>query len=203
MKLVLGYGSGSGYMPYTQKPVDYQPYRPVYLFRGPPPDAGFSYGLFEDKEVQKKYYAEMGLEPYSPFTGKPATFLEEIDHSKIKHHLGDELNSLEKIECRSCGSEYYQNLRKGNLDRELFCHKCGAKINMALIEHPKVDEPKPGEAKADFSNDPKIQNFIKKNLSTLLANPELKELVERIALEKNIKIDQAKKYVLKELRDSI
>ena len=95
MRLVLAYGGGSGYYPYTQKPVDYQPYRPVYLFRGPPPDAGFSYGLFEDEEMQTKYYAELGVEPFSPFSGKAAKLLEEVTPDTLKSTLGKDLDNLE------------------------------------------------------------------------------------------------------------
>ena len=103
MRLILAFGGGgSGYMPYTQKPVDYQPYRPVYLFRGPPPDAGFSYGLFEDEETGKKYYSEIGLDSFSPLSGKSAKLLEELSPQEIEQLLGDDLkkDNLRKSECR-------------------------------------------------------------------------------------------------------
>lgn len=81
MKLIV---ESSGYYPYSMKPIDYQPYRPVYLFRGPPPDAGFSYGLFEDEEMGKKYYADLGLESFSPLSGKSAKLLEELSCDEVK-----------------------------------------------------------------------------------------------------------------------
>jgi hypothetical protein len=206
MRLILAYGGGSGYYPYTQKPVDYQPYRPVYLFRGPPPDAGFSYGLFEDEDVNKKYYSELGIEPFSPFTGKKAKFLEEVTPDTLKSALGKELDKLEDVHCAHCGADYKQNLREGNKDKELWCHKCGAKINMALIEHPKMEDPEPGEAEAastQISKDPKIQNFVKQGMQVIMKSPEMKELIERIALEKNLNTIEAKKAVLLAFREAM
>lgn len=131
MKLVIGYGGGTGYYPYTQKPVDYQPYRPIYLFRGPPPDAGFSYGLFEDEESQEQYYAEMGLDPFSPFSGKPSKLLKEVGfdemHKNLQEHLKEE--HLESIECGECGGKYAQNIRSQRRGRNnLYCHRCGSKL---------------------------------------------------------------------------
>ena len=208
MRLVLAYGGGSGYYPYTQKPVDYQPYRPVYLFRGPPPDAGFSYGLFEDEETQKKYYSEMGLEPFSPFSGKPAKFLEEVTPDNLKKTLGKDLDNLEEVKCTHCGAEYYQNLRSGNKDRELWCHRCGGKINMALLEHPgKAEEPQPMEAhssaETSIMQDSKVQNFVKKGVDVIKKSPEIKELIARLALEKNIKAEAALRAVLKALSEGL
>jgi len=128
MKLVLGLGSGIGYYPYTQKPVDYQPYRPIYLYRGPPPDAGFSYGLYEDEEEQKQYYAELGLDAFSPFSGKPAKLLQEVqleDLQKAKIHESE----FEDVECKHCGGQYQQNLNSHIKGRDLYhCHRCGAKL---------------------------------------------------------------------------
>ena len=132
MKLILGFGgSGSGYYPYTQKPVDYQPYRPVYLFRGPPPDAGFSYGLFEDEEMGKKYYAELGLEEFSPFTGKPAKKVYDLNPYELDRIMGDDIKQdhLEEVECMSCGSKYLQNLKHFEKDKPLFCHRCGGQLD--------------------------------------------------------------------------
>ena len=131
MKLILAFGTGTGYYPYTMKPVDYQPYRPVYLFRGPPPDAGFSYGLFEDEESQVQYYADLGLDPFSPFSGKPAKLLKEIDTNQMKTSLEKHLENLEDVECPYCGSEYKQNIRfikKGH--DHLFCHRCGGELKL-------------------------------------------------------------------------
>ena len=215
MRLVLAYGGGSGYYPYTQKPVDYQPYRPVYLFRGPPPDAGFSYGLFEDEEMQTKYYAELGVEPFSPFSGKAAKLLEEVTPDTLKSTLGKDLDNLEDVHCANCGADFKQNLRAGNQDKELWCHRCGAKINMALIEHPHNDEdPQPGEAEADYMSknskgqdvivkDQKVQNFVKNGMQVIMKSPEMKELVERLALEKNIKVDEAQRGVMLAFREAM
>ena len=125
MKLILG-----SFYPYTQKPTDYQPYRPVYLFRGPPPDAGFSYGLFEDPETGRQYYAELGLEPFSPLSGKYARLVEELSPQQLERLLGDDLKKeyLEHIECEQCGSKTVQNMHFILKDREFWCHCCGARI---------------------------------------------------------------------------
>lgn len=130
MKLILGFGnSGSGYYPYTQKPIDYQPYRPVYLFRGPPPDAGFSYGLFEDETMKKLYYADLGLEPYSPFTGKPSKLIKEVEDYEFERVMEKLLDNLEECECRSCGAKFKQNMRAHLKGREeYYCHRCGSKL---------------------------------------------------------------------------
>ena len=130
MKLVLGIGSGTGFYPYTMKPVDYQPYRPVYLFRGPPPDAGFSYGLFEDEEGQIQYYADMGLDPISPFSGKPSKLIEEMDSEQLKRKLDGHLDELEDLDCPYCGSVYKQNIRTAKKGCEApFCHRCGGNLS--------------------------------------------------------------------------
>lgn len=125
MKLIVGYGSG--YYPYTQKPSDYQPYRPVYLFRGPPPDAGFSYGLFEDPDTGKQYYAELGLESYSPLSGKFARLIEELTPKQLERLLGDDLKEefLKPVECPHCGSRSKQNMHLIMKDRDFWCHCCG------------------------------------------------------------------------------
>jgi len=130
MRLILGYGnSGGGYYPYTQKPVDYQPYRPVYLFRGPPPDAGFSYGLFEDEVSKKQYYADLGLDPYSPFTGKPSKLLKEVEFHEVERALESE-EGYEECECNYCGAKFSQNFCTHLKGRdEYYCHRCGAKLN--------------------------------------------------------------------------
>lgn len=128
MKLIVGYGSG--YYPYTQKPTDYQPYRPVYLFRGPPPDAGFSYGLFEDPDTGRQYYAEMGLESFSPLSGKFARLVEELSPKQLERLLGDDLkeDNLSQIECDQCGSNTKQNLHLMLKDRDFWCHCCGSRL---------------------------------------------------------------------------
>jgi len=125
MKLIL-----NSFYPYTQKPSDYQPYRPVYLFRGPPPDAGFSYGLYEDPETGKQYYAEMGLDPFSPLSGKYARFVEELTPMQLERLLGDDLKKdyLQKVECPQCGSDTLQNMHLILKDRDFWCHCCGAKL---------------------------------------------------------------------------
>lgn len=127
MKLIVGIGFG--YYPYTQKPADYQPYRPVYLFRGPPPDAGFSYGLYEDEESRQLYYADLGLESFSPFSGKPAKLVREVDFKDLDRDLENEKDGLEDVECMYCGGKYKQNIKsklKGH--EELYCHRCGGKL---------------------------------------------------------------------------
>lgn len=210
MRLVLAYGSGGGYYPFTQKPVDYQPYRPVYLFRGPPPDAGFSYGLFEDEEVQKKWYGELGLEPISPFSGKPANLLEELDYNQLSRTLGDDLNknNLEEVHCLYCDAKYMQNLRHDNKGRELWCHRCGSKLPM--IEHPHTPEPQAQEADASddglmktFGTDAMLTNFIENAMRVITKSPEVKELIEKLALKYNIKPDQAKKLALLSLSNAL
>ena len=128
MKLVLGLGSGTSYMPYVQKPVDYQPYRPIYMYRGPPPDAGFSYGLYEDTEEQKQYYAELGLDAFSPFSGKPAKLLHEVQLEDLQKAKILECQ-MEDVECGSCGGKYKQNFKEHLKGRDWFhCHRCGAKL---------------------------------------------------------------------------
>lgn len=126
MKLILG----NGYYPYTQKPTDYQPYRPVYLFRGPPPDAGFSYGLFEDPDTGKQYYAEMGLDPFSPLSGKSARLIEELTPMQLERLLGDDIKKdfLREIECPQCGASCMQNFHLILKDREFWCHCCGSRL---------------------------------------------------------------------------
>jgi hypothetical protein len=126
MKLVLGIGFG--YYPYTQKPADYQPYRPIYLFRGPPPDAGFSYGLYEDEEAQKLYYADLGLESFSPFSGKPAKLVREVDDRELSKNLENH-KEFEDVQCPYCGGKYKQNIKTELKGRDnLYCHRCGGKL---------------------------------------------------------------------------
>jgi len=141
MKLILGFG----YYPYTQKPVDYQPYRPVYLFRGPPPDAGFSYGLFEDEETGKKYYADLGLDSFSPLSGKSAKLLEEMTSDQIERLLGDDIkkDNLRQCQCKYCGADYFDNFHLGIKGRDdFFCHRCGSKLPPPPAEAKKPPQEK-------------------------------------------------------------
>jgi len=127
MKLILGIGSGIGYMPYVQKPSDYQPYRPIYLYRGPPPDFGASYGLYEDEEEQRQYYAELGLDAFSPFTGKPAKLLQELNLDDLKKAVNFE--GMQEVKCPHCGSSYQQNFAEHLKGRSWYhCHRCGGKL---------------------------------------------------------------------------
>jgi hypothetical protein len=127
MRLIIGSGSGLGFYPYTQKPVDLQPYRPIYLFRGSPPDFGASYGLYEDEEEQRQYYAEQGLEPFSPFTGKPAKLIEEVNFEDLKKAVN--LDKLQPVQCTRCNTSYYQNFADHLKGRSWFhCHRCGAPL---------------------------------------------------------------------------
>ena len=215
MRLILAFGGGgSGYMPYTQKPVDYQPYRPVYLFRGPPPDAGFSYGLFEDEETGKKYYSEIGLDSFSPLSGKSAKLLEELSPQEIEKLLGDDLkkDNLQKSECKYCGSDYFDNFHLGIKGRDdFFCHRCGAKSSHEKKSKVSNDDDKEIEAnmekqqppESSISRDPSVKTFIENGINILIKSIQMKELSERLATRYSIPTDKAKHDVLIALKNAI
>ncbi len=200
MRLVLAYG---GYYPYTQKPVDYQPYRPVYLFRGPPPDAGFSYGLFEDEEEGKKYYAEIGLVSFSPLSGKQAKLIEELTSQQMENLFNDFKKDLTTNTCDNCSSEYldsFKNLLKDRLG-DVFCHKCGFKLGQCMDDN---NNNKSVSAATDqIIRDPSVQNFIQNGISILIKSTQMKELIERLSSRYGISLDKAKKDVLLALKNSI
>jgi hypothetical protein len=219
MKLITTYSGGksqvisTGYYPYTQKPVDYQPYRPVYLFRGPPPDAGFSYGLFEDEETGKKYYADLGLDSFSPLSGKSAKLLEEMTGDQIERLLGDDIkkDNLRKCECDYCGADYFDNLHLGVKGRDdFFCHRCGSKMaapapqeaKEATKENGNMDRSSTG-ATETISKDPSVKTFIENGINILIKSTQMKELSERLANRYSLSPDKVKHDILIALKNSI
>ena len=203
MRLIV---QSSGFYPYTMKPVDYQPYRPVYLFRGPPPDAGFSYGLFEDEEMGKKYYADLGLESFSPLSGKSAKLLEELSCDEIKKLLSEDLKkeNLRGCDCSNCGSTFYDNFHLGLKGREgFFCHRCGCQ----LPEGEKEMNPHRVSSAINPSNpvtkDPRVLDFVTKGLSSLMNSSQMHELAERLSLKYNVDKERAKHDILTVLKQSI
>ena len=199
-----------GYYPYTQKPVDYQPYRPVYLFRGPPPDAGFSYGLFEDEESGKKYYADLGLDGFSPLSGKSAKLLEELTSEELESALGDDLkqDNLHKRECRYCGADYFDNFHLGLKGRDdFFCHRCGSKIPPAETDKNKQEEKNMGNVTSSsedaISKDPSVQTFIENGIQILSKSTQMKELSERLAVRYRISAEKVKHDILLALKNAI
>ena len=218
MKLILGFGGGgSGYYPYTQKPVDYQPYRPVYLFRGPPPDAGFSYGLFEDEEVGKKYYADLGLDSFSPLSGKSSKLLEELTPQQIERMLGDDLkvDNLQKSSCPNCSAEYFDNFHLTLKGRDgFFCHRCGGKLPLKskpdssedtkdanMSSQAAVAMQQMDSTVTKISQDPDVLKFVTTGLEKIKENPALNTLSDVVTLrltDKGMKLtkDQVKHGIL-------
>ncbi len=192
MKLILA----NRYYPFTQKPVDYQPYRPVYLFRGPPPDAGFSYGLFEDETLCKKYYADMGLDSFSPFSGTPSKLLEEVPFKDLDNLFNEDFKkSLCKNVCNNCSSTFFDNFHTALKGREdFYCHRCGAKLDMHVEAKVSV---------TDVSKDPNVLKFVENGLNLLLKSSQMKELSERISNRYSLPIDKVKKEILLALKDAI
>lgn len=209
MRLILVYGSGSGgYYPYSQKPVDYQPYRPVYLFRGPPPDAGFSYGLFEDEETGKKYYADLGLDSFSPLSGKSAKLLEEMTSDQIERLLGEDLKKdhLRECECAYCGSSYFDNFHLGIKGRDAyFCHRCGSKIDIPQAKEPaEEDMSRAATATGDIiSKDPNVITFIENGINILSKSTQMKELSERLANRYSLPPEKVRHDILLALKNAI
>lgn len=212
MKLILGFGGGgSGYMPYTQKPIDSQPYRPVYLFRGPPPDAGFSYGLFEDEETGKKYYADLGLDSFSPLSGKSAKLLEELTKEQIEQLLGDDVkkDNLRECSCAYCGAEYFDNFHLGLKGRDdFFCHRCGSRLAMPTKETPQDKEvdsamERPATQTESISKDPGVKTFIENGINILVKSTQMKELSERLANRYSLPPDRVKHDILLALKNAI
>ena len=198
MKLILGF-----YYPYTQKPVDYQPYRPVYLFRGPPPDAGFSYGLFEDEETGKQYYADLGLESFSPLSSTEPRLLEELDETQLQQLLGNDLakENLRECECNNCGAHFFDNFHVGIKGRDDFnCHRCGS-----TLQEPKEGNPMPSHSTAasPVDEDPSVKEFIEKNIDTFNKSVQMKELVERMSHRHKIPAEKAKHDILLALKKAI
>jgi len=204
MKLILAYGGGSGgYYPYTQKPVDYQPYRPVYLFRGPPPDAGFSYGLYEDEDTGKKYYAELGLDSFSPLSGKSSKLLEEMTHEQIEQKLGDDLKQdhLGERSCQNCDSKYFDNFHltlKGRDD--FFCHRCGSRLPPADKDTCQVEE---ATSAPNIGKDPSVIAFVKRSLELLMKSVQMKELGARLGERYGLSPEKAQMQVFLALKDAI
>lgn len=215
MKLILAYGGGgSGYYPYTQKPVDYQPYRPVYLFRGPPPDAGFSYGLYEDEDTGKKYYAELGLDSFSPLSGKSSKLLEEMTHEEIEDTLGDDLkkDNLGQRKCQNCDSEYYDNFHLSLKGRDdFFCHRCGARLPPAdkdskqkeLKEEEATSAPARKLVTPELAKDPSVKTFVDNSLALLLKSTQMKELGARLESRYGLSLEKAKEQIMLVLKESI
>ena len=204
MRLIIG---NYGYYPYTQKPVDYQPYRPVYLFRGPPPDAGFSYGLFEDDETGKQYYADLGLESFSPFSTSEPRLLEELDEEKLQQLLGNDISkeNLRECDCPNCGAHFFDNFHAGVKGRDDFdCHRCG---NRLPVSETKEDDPMPmpshSTASSPVDEDPSVKEFVEKNIDSFSKSVQMKELIERMVHRHKIPADKAKHDILLALKKAI
>lgn len=206
MRLITGI-----FYPYTQKPVDYQPYRPVYLFRGPPPDAGFSYGLFEDEETGKKYYADLGLDSFSPLSGRSAKLLEELTSDQIERLLGDDIkeNNLKKSQCDYCGADYFDNFHLGLKGRdEFYCHRCGSKLAATKPQEKEVDSQMeqttmPNNKESAVSKDPDVSNFIANGIKILTKSTQMKELSERLATRYSLPPEKVKHDIMIALREAL
>ena len=179
----------------------------MYLFRGPPPDAGFSYGLYEDEETGKKYYAEMGLDSFSPLSGKSSKLLEELTHEEIEQKLGDDLKSdnLGERNCRNCDSDYSDNFHLGLKGRDdFFCHRCGARLpasdKAGKGKEPDVEE---STSASSLAQDPSVRKFALNTKKLLLKSTQVRELGERLVSRYSVSLDKAKEQILMALKDAI
>jgi hypothetical protein len=120
---VVGYGHGGyHYNPHVSKPVALEPIGEEggYHYFGPPPDGGFSYGLYSDGE--NIIATKTAPEVFSPVNGKPMTYAGPLSFDDVKKALvGSKFASL-LHSCGNCNSSY---VTSSDFLKELNCHACG------------------------------------------------------------------------------
>jgi hypothetical protein len=120
---VLAYGHGGyHYNPHVSKPVALEPIGEEggYHYFGPPPDGGFSYGLYTDGT--NTIAAQRAAEVYSPITGAPMKYTGNASYDLIKQALsGSKFPNL----LHSCGSCAYAYVTSADYLKSLNCLACG------------------------------------------------------------------------------
>lgn len=121
---VLAYGHGGyHYNPHVSKPVALEPIGEEggYHYFGPPPDGGFSYGLYTDGT--NTIAAQRAAEVYSPITGAPMKYTGNASYDLIKQALsGSKFPNL----LHSCGSCAYAYVTSADYLKNLNCPACGS-----------------------------------------------------------------------------
>jgi hypothetical protein len=121
---VLGYGQGGyHYNPHVSKPVALEPIGEEggYSYFGPPPDGGFSYGLFSDGE--STISSKMSPEVYSPTNGNPMKYKGPVSYEDIMESMSGSKFSKLLHSCESCASSY---VTSSDHAQNCHCPVCGA-----------------------------------------------------------------------------
>jgi hypothetical protein len=120
---VVGYGHGGyHYNPHVSKPVALEPIGEEggYHYFGPPPDGGFSYGLYTDGE--STIATKKAREVFSPVTGNPMKFVKDLPFELVQKALsGSKFPNL-LHSCGSCGSA---GVTSADYLKSLNCIACG------------------------------------------------------------------------------
>lgn len=121
---VLAYGHGGyHYNPHVSKPVALEPIGEEggYHYFGPPPDGGFSYGLYTDGT--NTIAAQRASQVYSPITGTPMKYAGDASYDTVKQALsGSKFPNL----LHSCGSCAYAYVTSADYLKSLNCPACGS-----------------------------------------------------------------------------
>ena len=121
---VLAYGHGGyHYNPHVSKPVALEPIGEEggYHYFGPPPDGGFSYGLYTDGT--NTIAAQRAAQVYSPITGAPMKYAGDASYDLVKQALsGSKFPNL----LHSCGACAYAYVTSADYLKNLNCPACGS-----------------------------------------------------------------------------
>jgi hypothetical protein len=122
-RVALGYGHGGyHYNPHVSKPVALEPIGEEggYHYFGPPPDGGFSYGLFSDGE--STIASKMSPEVFNPLDGKPLKFLGPVSFEDVKKALSGSKFANLLHSCNSCAQSY---VTSSDHLQNCHCPSCG------------------------------------------------------------------------------
>jgi hypothetical protein len=120
---VVGYGHGGyHYNPHVSKPVALEPIGEEggYSYFGPPPDGGFSYGLFSDGE--NTIASQMAAEVFSPHNGKPMKYQGPISFEEIQQAMSGSKFANLLHSCEACSCSY---VTSSDHAQNCHCPSCG------------------------------------------------------------------------------
>lgn len=121
---VVGYGHGGyHYNPHVSKPVALEPIGEEggYHYFGPPPDGGFSYGLYTDGT--NTIATKRSPKVFSPISGSPMKFVGDANYDMVRQALsGSKFPNL-LHSCGACGNSY---VTSADYLKSLSCPACGS-----------------------------------------------------------------------------
>lgn len=118
------------YNPILQKPTSLEPVTPWswFWYYGPDPASGTSYGQYHDSDYDFDMISAKTAVVYSPATGKPLEFIDDLPFDEIKDQFSKATSGMgDKISCNACKAELVSDYPLGGCE-DLYCCACGHEI---------------------------------------------------------------------------